>query len=56
MNNILWLIFAVIIGIFNAVAIAAAMLVIAPTISHAAAIAWLCGGFIAGFFIAQRKV
>ena len=24
-------------------------------ISQAAAIAWLCGGFIAGFFIAQRK-
>ena len=55
MQNILWIIFAVIIGIFNAVAIAAAMLVITPTISQAGVIAWVCGGFIAAFFIAQRK-
>ena len=55
MQNFLWLLFAVIIGIFNAVAIAATMLAIDPAISQAAAIAWLCGGFIAGFFIAQRK-
>lgn len=55
MNNILWLLFAVIIGIFNAVAIAAALLVICPTISQAGAIAWVFGGFVAGFFIAQRK-
>ena len=55
MQNFLWIIFAVIIGIFNAVAIAAALLVIAPTISQAGAIAWVCGGFVAGFFIAQRK-
>jgi len=56
MQNFLWLLFAVIIGGFNAIAIAAALLVIAPTISQAGAIAWVCGGFIAGFFIAQRKV
>ena len=55
MQNILWLIFALIIGIFNAIAIAAAMLVVAPTINQAGVIAWVCGGFIAGFFIAQRK-
>ena len=55
MNNLLWLIFAVIIGGFNAIGIAAALLVIDPTISQAGAIAWVFGGFIAGFFIAQRK-
>ena len=55
MQNLLWLLFAVIIGGFNAVAIAAALLVIDPTISQAGAIAWVCGGFVAGFFIAQRK-
>lgn len=55
MNNFLWIIFAVIIGVFNAVGIAAAMLVITPTISQAGAIAWLAGGFVVGFFIAQRK-
>ena len=33
-----------------------ALLVIAPTISQAGAIAWTIGGFVAGFFIAQRKV
>jgi hypothetical protein len=56
MKNLLWIIFAPIIGIFNAIAIAAALLVIDPTISQAAAIAWTIGGFVAGFFIAQRKV
>ena len=55
MQKVLWIIFAVIIGVFNAIAIAAALLVIDPTISQAGAIAWVCGGFIAGFFIAQRK-
>lgn len=55
MQKILWIIFAVIVGIFNAIAIAATLLVIDPTISQAGAIAWVCGGFIAGFFIAQRK-
>ena len=55
MKNFLWIIFAVIIGGFNAVAIAATLLVIDPTISQAGAIAWVCGGFVAGFFIAQRK-
>ena len=56
MKNLHWIIFAILIGIFNAIAIAAALLVIAPTISQAGAIAWTIGGFIAGFFIAQRKV
>ena len=55
MQNFLWLLFAVIIGGFNAIAIAAALLVIDPTISQAGAIAWTIGGFVAGFFIAQRK-
>lgn len=55
MNNLLWIIFAIIIGVFNAVAVAAALLVIAPTISQAGAIAWTIGGFVVGFFIAQRK-
>ena len=55
MQNFLWLLFAVIIGVFNAVGIAAALLVIAPTISQAGAIAWTIGGFVAGFFIAQIK-
>jgi len=55
MQNFLWLLFAVIIGGFNAIAIAAALLVIDPTISQAGAIAWVCGGFVAGFYIAQRK-
>lgn len=55
MKNILWLLFAVIIGVFNAIAIAAALLVIDPTISEAGAIAWTIGGFVAGFFIAQMK-
>lgn len=55
MKNILWLLFAVIIGVFNAVGIAAALLVIAPAISEAGAIAWTIGGFVAGFFIAQMK-
>ena len=55
MKNFLWILFAVIIGIFNAIAIAAALLVIDPTISQAVAIAWVCGGFVAGFFIAKRK-
>jgi len=55
MNNLLWFLFAVIIGAFNAIAITATLLAIDPAISQAAAIAWLCGGFIAGFFIAQRK-
>lgn len=56
MKNFLWIIFAVIIGGFNAVAIAAALLVIDPTISQAGAIAWVFGGFVAGLFIAQKKV
>ena len=56
MQNFLWLLFAIIIGTFNAIAIAAAMLVIAPTTSQAGAIVWIIGGFVAGFFIAQRKV
>ena len=55
MQKVLWLLFAVIIGVFNAIAIAAALLVIAPTISQAGAIAWTIGGFTSGFFIAQRK-
>lgn len=56
MPNLLWLLFAVIIGIFNSVGIAAAaLLVIDPTISQAGAIAWTIGAFITGFFIAQRK-
>jgi hypothetical protein len=55
MTKVLWLLFAVIIGGFNAIAIAAALLVIDPTISQAGAIAWVFGGFVAGFFIAQRK-
>jgi len=55
MPNFLWIVFAVIIGIFNAVAIAAAMLVIDPTISQAGVIAWVVAGALAGFFIAQRK-
>lgn len=55
MKNLPWLLFAVIIGIFNAIAIAAALLVIAPTISQAGAVAWTIGGFVVGFFIAQRK-
>lgn len=55
MQNLLWLLFAVIIGVFNAVGVVAALLVIAPTISQAGAIAWTIGGFITGFFIAQRK-
>ena len=55
MQKVLWIIFAVIIGVFNAIAIAAALLVIDPTISQAGAIAWTIGGFVAGFFIAQRK-
>jgi len=55
MKNLLWILFAVLIGIFNAIAIAAALLVIAPTISQAGVIAWTFGGFIAGFFITQRK-
>lgn len=55
MQKVLWLVFAVVIGVFNAVAIAAALLVIDPTISQASAIAWTIGGFVAGFFIAQMK-
>ena len=55
MQKVPWLLFAVIIGAFNAVGVAAALLVIAPTISQAGAIAWTIGGFVAGFFIAQRK-
>ena len=55
MQKLLWILFAVIIGIFNAIAIAAALLVIDPTISQAGTIAWTIGGFVAGFFIAQRK-
>jgi len=55
MQKVLWIIFAVIIGAFNAVGVAAALLVIAPTISQAGVIAWTIGGFVAGFFIAQRK-
>lgn len=55
MQKFLWLLFALIIGGFNAIAIAASLLVIDPTISQAGAIAWTIGGFIAGFFIAQRK-
>ena len=55
MQKVLWLLFAVILGVFNAIAIAAALLVIAPTISQAGAIAWTIGGFTSGFFIAQRK-
>lgn len=55
MQNFLWLIFALIIGLFNALGVAAALLVIDPTISQAGAIAWTIGGFVAGFFIAQRK-
>jgi uncharacterized protein YneF (UPF0154 family) len=56
MQNFLWLLFAVIIGGFNAIGIAAALLVIDPTINQAGAIACVFSGFIAGFFIAQRKV
>ena len=56
MNKTLWLVFALVVGLFNTVAVAAAMLVIDPTISQAGAIAWTIGGFIVGFFIAQRKV
>ena len=55
MQNFLWFLFAVIIGAFNAIAITATLLVIAPTISQAGAIVWTIGGFVAGFFIAQRK-
>ena len=55
MQKLLWIIFAIVVGIFNAVGIAAALLVIDPTISQAGAIAWVFGGFVAGFFIAQRK-
>lgn len=55
MQKVLWLLFALIIGLFNAIAVAAALLVICPTISQAGAIAWTIGGFVAGFFIAQRK-
>lgn len=55
MQNLLWIIFAVIVGVFNAIAIGAALLVIDPTISQAGAIAWVIGGFVAGFFIAQRR-
>ena len=55
MQKALWIIFALIIGIFNATAIAAALLVIAPTISQAGAIAWTIGGFIAGFFIDWKE-
>lgn len=55
MQKVLWIIFAVIIGVFNTVAIAAALLVIDPTISQAGAIAWTIGGFVTGFFIAQKK-
>ena len=55
MQNLLWLLFAVIIGTFNAIGIAAALLVIDPTISQAGVIALVFGGFIAGFFITQRK-
>lgn len=55
MKNLLWILFAVIIGVFNAIAIAAALLVIDPAISQAAAIAWTIGGFVVGFYTAQRK-
>ena len=56
MNKTFWFLFALIIGLFNAVAVAAAMLVVCPSISQAGAIAWTIGGFVVGFFIAQRKV
>ena len=56
MQSILWLLFAVIIGVFNAVGIAAAMLVIDPTISQAGAIAWTIGGFVVGFLLLKWKV
>ena len=55
MQKVLWILFAIIIGGFNAVAIAAALLVICPEINQASVIAWTIGGFIAGFFIAQKK-
>lgn len=55
MQNLPWLLFAVIIGVFNAGGVAAALLVIAPTISQAGSIAWVFGGFVVGFFIAQSK-
>lgn len=55
MQKVLWLLFALIIGVFNAITIAAALLVIDPAISQAAAIAWTIGGFVSGFFIAQRR-
>ena len=55
MQKVLSIIFALIVGIFKDVTVDAALLVIDPTISQAGAIAWVCGGFIAGFFIAQRK-
>lgn len=55
MNKTFWFIFAIIVGLFNAIAVAAAMLVICPEISQASAIAWIVGGFASGFFIAQKR-
>ena len=55
MQKVLWLVFALIVGLFNAIDIAAALLVIDPTISQAGDIAWTIGGFVAEFFIAQSK-
>ena len=55
MKTCMWVVFAFIVAAFNAIGVAAALLVVAPTISQAGAVAWTIGGFIAGFFIAQRK-
>lgn len=56
MQKVLWFLFAIIVGVFNAIAIVAALLVFCPTISQAGVIALVFGGFVAGLFIAQRKV
>ena len=54
-ENVMWTAFAILVAVFNAVAVGAALLVIAPTISQAWAVAWVFAGAVAGYFIAQRK-
>ena len=55
MKNILWLLFAVIIGVFNAIAIAAALFVIDPTISEGWCYCLTIGRLCCRVFIAQMK-
>ena len=54
-EKVMWTVFAILVAVFNAVAVGAALLVIAPTISQAGAIARVSAGAVAGYLIAQRK-